>query len=111
MLLTCPICHTKLVGVFPIIIYEKKLLDVEGVHTVENKIIGYYGYCCSLRCLVRKVIFDKDLKVVHIYKYKNLDQKKKAILDALRRNYKNYSPRVKKKVLPKYRKLWNELVK
>ncbi len=99
MLLTCPICHGQLVSVFPIYLED------------FSNPIGYYGYCPSLRCKVKKVVFGRDLRVVHVYKFKDLNQKKKAILDALRRNFRKYPIRVKGKLLPKYKKLWNELVK
>ncbi len=67
-------------------------------------------YCPSLKCRVKRVIVDlRDNSIIHVDYYKNIKQKKRAILRSFKNNYKNYSVKTKRKVRAKYVKLYNEL--
>jgi len=89
----CPKCRAKLIN-----------------YTTISSIQVRYYYCPSLRCRVKRVIVDlRDNSIIHIDYYKNIEQKKKALLRSFRNNYKYYSVKTKRKVRAKYVKLYNEL--
>lgn len=92
-LLRCPNCHSKLIGIWTI-------------HSNDySDILFIYGYCPSLKCRIRKVTFDKNLRVLSTTRFSSLEKKKEVIAKILEKNYKNYSLRMKRKLRDKYEKL------
>ena len=73
-MIVCPKCHGRLVGLSPII------------NTETTEIYGYYGYCPSLKCKVRRENLDKKKKFLYeslkssrlngSYMYRKITQKK-----------------------------------
>jgi len=92
-LIRCPNCHSKLIGIWKV--FNEDYTDILYIH----------GYCPSLKCRIRKVTFDKNLKVLSTTKYNSLEKKKEVIAKILSRNYKRYSYKTKKKLRDKYEKL------
>lgn len=92
-ILHCPNCHSRLVG-------------ISKIHDKESwQLLLIYGYCPSIKCRVKRVVFDSDCRVLNVEKYRNLDVKKKIIAKILRENWKNYRPKTKRKLWSKYEKL------
>ena len=89
-ILKCPICHSTLIHITPIILENP--LDI----------IGYEGYCSSLRCKANKVTFDRQFNVIGVKKYKDLQTKRRKIAKILNQNWSKYSSRTKKKLKQKY---------
>ena len=89
-ILKCPICHSTLINVTPII--DMDLLIP----------IGYEGYCGSLKCKAYKITFDRQYNVVGIKKYKDLQTKRRKIAKILHENWSRYSYKTKKKLWQKY---------
>ena len=78
-MIVCPKCHGRLVGLSPII------------NTETTEIYGYYGYCPSLKCKVRRVTLDKNYRVISFTEWKNLDKKKKFLYESLKSSRLNGS--------------------
>jgi len=95
MILVCPKCHGNVVG-------------VDTIVNIDNgEIYGYYGYCKSLRCRVRRVTYDKNGTAIHFTKWTNLEKKKKFLYETIRQNRRNGSWRYRKKTQKAYEKLKN----
>ena len=93
--LVCPRCHGETVGVFSI------------VNIDNGEIYGYYGYCKSLRCKVRKVTYNKNGTAIHFTKWTNLEKKKKFLYEVIKQNRKNGNWKYRKKTEETYRRLKN----
>jgi len=89
-ILKCPICHSTLIHITPIILENP--LDI----------IGYEGYCSSLRCKAYKVTFDRQFNVIGIKKYKDLQTKRRKIARILHENWSRYSRKTKRRLRDKY---------
>ena len=92
-LIRCPICHSKLIGV-------RKEFNKETWETLK-----IMGYCPSVKCKVKRAIFNKNLSLLSVEYYKSLKVKRKVIANILKQNYKKYSPKTKKRLKAKYEKL------
>mgnify|MGYP000135470191 CR=1 FL=1 len=90
---TCPKCHGKIVSLSPII------------NTETTEIYGYHGYCCSLKCKVRRVTFDKNFNAVGFTKWSSLDKKKEYLYRTLKTNRKNGNWTYRKKTEKKWQQL------
>ena len=88
----CPNCRGRIVG-------------IQKVFDDEYNLLFYWGYCPSLRCLVKRVTFYSDGRVLSVVKFKSLKEKRKAISRAMRENWHRYSVRTKRKLRRKYDKL------
>ncbi len=85
-----------------------KLINYTTIPTIQVRIY----YCPSLKCRVRRIVFDlRDNSIIHVDYYKNIEQKKRAILRSFKNNYRYYPAKTKRKVRAKYVKLYNELNK
>jgi len=85
----CPKCHAKL-----------------QLATVIPSIHYAYFHCQNPNCAVRQVCIDiRDCQVLNVEYFRSKDAKRKIIAEALRRNYKKYSPRVRRRLKYKYKKL------
>jgi len=93
MMLTCPVCHGETVGVFPI------------VNTETEETYGYYGYCKSLKCKVRRITYDKNGTAVHFTKWGSIKEKRKFLYETIRQNRRNGNQRYRKKTQRAYEKL------
>ena len=95
MMLTCPRCHGSVVGIDTII-------DVGS-----GEVYGYYGYCKSLKCKVRRITYNKNGTAVYYTKWNNLEKKKKFLYETIRQNRKNGNWKYRKKTEETYRRLKN----
>lgn len=86
----CPRCHGEVIGILPIILENP--LDI----------VGYEGFCSSLRCRVQKITYDKNYNVVGIRMFKDLQTKRKVMAKILHENWDKYSYKTKKKLWRKY---------
>jgi len=93
VILVCPICHGEVVGIHPII------------NTDNGEIFGYYGYCKSLKCRVRRITYDRNFKAISFTKWNNLSKKRKFLYETLKSKRKNGNWTYKKKT----NKKWNFL--
>jgi len=90
----CPRCHGEVIGILPIILFDHN----NAIYTV----VGYEGFCSSLRCRVCKVTYDKNYNVVGIRMFKDLQTKRKVMAKILHENWDKYSYKTKKKLWQKY---------
>ena len=88
----CPNCHGRIVG-------------IQKVFDDEYNLLFYWGYCPSLRCLVKRVTFYSDGRVLSVVKFKSLKEKRKAICRVIKENWHKYGIRTKRKLRRKYDKL------
>jgi len=93
MILVCPRCHGSVVGIDTII-------DVGS-----GEVYGYYGYCKSLKCRVRRVTYNKDKKAIHYTEWNNLESKRKFLYETIKQNRRNGNQRYRKKTQRAYEKL------
>jgi len=89
-ILKCPICHSTLIHITPIILENP--LDI----------IGYEGYCPSMRCTCKKITFDKDYNVIGIKRFRDINTKRRVVARILEQNWDKYSYKTKKKLWQKY---------
>jgi len=94
--LTCPVCHGKLVSVYP------------TLNKDTDEVLYYTGYCSSLRCRVKRVVLTREFRVVGYNKHKTLEKKRKAIYSSIKRKYSGSRITYKRKVKEKYLRLKNE---
>ena len=92
---TCPVCHGKIVSLTPII----------NVETTE--VYGYHGYCCSLKCRVKRVTFDRDFRAISFTKWSSLNEKRKFLYETIKTKRKNGNYSYKKKTNKKWKFLKN----
>jgi len=90
---TCPVCHGEVVNLYPII------------NSSTGETYGFYGYCPSLKCKVRRVTFDKNFKAVGFTKWSSLDKKKEYLYRTLKVNRRNGTYRYRKKTEKKWQQL------
>ena len=88
--LKCPICHSTLINVTPII--DMDLLIP----------IGYEGYCGSLKCKAYKITFDKQFNVVGVRRFRDINTKRRKIAKILHENWSRYSRKTKRRLRDKY---------
>jgi len=86
----CPRCHGEVISILPIILENP--LDI----------VGYEGFCSSLRCRVCKVTYDKNYNVVGIRMFKDLQTKRKVMAKILHENWSRYSSKTKRRLRDKY---------
>jgi len=89
-ILKCPICHSTLIHITPIILENP--LDI----------IGYEGYCSSLRCKAYKVTFDKQFNVVGVRRFRDINTKRRVVARILEQNWDKYSSKTKRRLRDKY---------
>ena len=89
-ILKCPICHSTLINVTPII-------DMGSLIP-----IGYEGYCPSMRCTCKKITFDKDYNVIGIKRFRDINTKRRVVARILEQNWDKYSSKTKRRLKDKY---------
>jgi len=89
-ILKCPICHSTLIHITPIILENP--LDI----------IGYEGYCPSMRCTCKKITFDKDYNVIGIKRFRDINTKRRVVARILEQNWDKYSSKTKRRLRDKY---------
>ena len=85
----CPNCHSKMT-----------------LSTVIPSVNYAYYYCQNPNCAVRQVCIDiRDFQILNVEYFRSKDAKRRIIAEALKRNYRKYSPRVRKRLKYKYEKM------